>query len=216
MRVSEGIAKARHELAEPTESEWTDEELASYLNDGFAVAWRAIAEQESPIIERIDSLTFAAGIGTALLESVPLRVLGVWNSDNRDIPYRTPEDLFRSGDANPMTMWTVSGLRSLLVRGIPAAETTVSARWIPEPPALLWDPVTSQDDEIPLPAVACDLIVQFVLMKAYNRLGGRPQLESTFLQQYRRDVVRALEIREPPLLTCAGYWNPIRRNAGGW
>lgn len=53
MRVSECIEKVRHELAEPSESEWKNAELVSYANDGFAIAWRLASELNHPIVVSI-------------------------------------------------------------------------------------------------------------------------------------------------------------------
>ena len=93
MRVSECIEKVRHELAEPSESEWKNAELVSYANDGFAIAWRLASELNHPIVERTDSVTFGAGVVDATLPYEPLRVISVSLPSGSPIAYRRPYDI---------------------------------------------------------------------------------------------------------------------------
>ena len=217
MRVSECIEKVRHELAEPSESEWKNAELVSYANDGFAIAWRLASELNHPIVERTDSVTFGAGVVDATLPYEPLRVISVSLPSGTSIEYRRPSDIpVAAATATAPTLWTLIGMDTLRIWATPIAEVILGVRGVMEPQTLLWDPVTSQDDEIPLPGAACDAIVQFVLTKAYTRAGGKPQMESSFYAQYRRDLMRLFEVREPYLETCRGDWISASPHRRGW
>ena len=216
MRVSECIEKVRHELAEPSESEWKNAELVSYANDGFAIAWRLASELNHPIVERTDSVTFGAGVVDETLPYEPLRVISVSLPSGSPIAYRRPYDIPAVATATAPTLWTLIGMDTLRIWATPIAEVILGVRGVMEPQTLLWDPVTSQDDEIPLPGAACDAIVQFVLTKAYTRAGGKPQMESSFYAQYRRDLMRLFEVREPYLETCRGDWISASPHRRGW
>ena len=216
MRVSECIEKVRHELAEPSESEWKNAELVSYANDGFAIAWRLASELNHPIVERTDPVTFGAGVADATLSYEPLRIISVSLPSGAPLKYGRPSDIPAAATATAPTLWTLIGLNTLRIWATPISEVILGVRGVMEPQTLLWDPVTSQDDEIPLPGAACDLIVQFVLTKAYTRLGGKPQMESSFYAQYRRDLMRLFEVREPYLETCRGDWISASPHRRGW
>lgn len=211
MRVSDIVRKVRYELAEPTASEWKDDELVSYLNDGFASAWRLAAELHHPLVEQTDDVTILAEENSVQLPSPPLKMISV-TLDAAVLPYEHPGDL-PTREYSKIEMWTVEGLDTLRVWGTPAEETTLTVRLVREPDILRLEASTLTDDEVPMPSSVLELLVNFVIMKAQNRLGGRPQMEASLYQQYKRDVMRALEIREPPLVTCNGYWIPAPK---GW
>ena len=213
MKVSDILLKVRYELAEPTPSEWKNEELVSYMNDGFASAWRLAAELHHPMVESEDTITIPADTDTIHLEqppvgSPPLKMIEVF-LDGARLPYVQPHEIPR-GAHSRIEMWTLAGLDRFKVWGTPAEETDVLLRWVREPELLRLEPSTLTDSDVPLPSSILELLVNFVIAKAQNRLGGKPAMEMQLFQQYRRDVMRALEIREPTLVTCNGYWVAAR------
>lgn len=211
MRVSDIVRKVRYELAEPTPSEWRDDELVSYLNDGFASAWRLAAELHHPLVEQVDDVTIPAGENSAQLPSPPLKMISV-ALGGAYLPYAYPRDM-PAGSHSRVEQWTLVGLDTLQVWGTPEEGIDLRVRLVREPDVLRLESSTLTDDDVPMPSSVLELLVNFVIMKAQNRLGGRPQMEASLYQQYRRDVMRALEIREPPLVTCDGYWVHVPR---GW
>ena len=86
MRVSDIVRKVRYELAEPTASEWKDDELVSYLNDGFASAWRLAAVLHHPLVEQTDDVTILAEENSVQLPSPPLKMISV-TLDAAVLPY---------------------------------------------------------------------------------------------------------------------------------
>lgn len=204
MRVSDVLTKVRYDLAEPLPSEWSDGELLSYLNDGFALVWRLAAELHHPIVEQVDTVLIPAGASSVSLSGVPHKVISLLNG-GETMRYAPPSSMPppRGGG---LSLWTLTGLSTLSVWGTPESDTALTMRWVREPDLLRWDATTLLDDEIPMPSAILELLVNFVVVKAHNRLGGSPKMETSFFQQYRRDAMRALEIREPDLLTCSGYW----------
>lgn len=219
MRVSDVLTKVRYELAEPTPSEWDDKELVSFLNDGFASAWRLAAELHHPLVEQVDTVLVPAGESSVRLEFPPLKMISV-SCDGRKLAYAPPSSM-PEPRGGPFSLWTIIGLDVLQLWATPELEegaegTPLSLRWVREPDILRLEPTTLTDDEIPMPSSVLELLVNFVVAKAHNRLGGSPKMEMSFWQQYRRDVMRALEIREPTLLSCAGYWISPPTRPGRW
>lgn len=210
MKVSDILLKVRYELAEPTPSEWKNDELVSYMNDGFASAWRLAAELHHHMVETEDDITIPAGERSVHLSSAPvnlsppLKLIEAFVG-GRPLPYVHPSQMPRDERAG-VDMWTVAGLDELRVWGTPEEETVLTLRWVREPELLRYEPTTLTDSDVPLPSSILELLVNFVIAKAQNRLGGKPAMEMQLFQQYRRDVMRALEIREPTLVTCSGYW----------
>lgn len=210
MNVSDVILRVRYELAEPIPSEWKDLELVSYVNDGFSIAWRLAAELHHSLVERTDLMPLLAGESVIEVDPVPLKVIAI-HRENRPLSYRIPSEVPALGLTGNPTVWTLEGVDRLRFFPVPEEDVALSVRWTQEPQMLRLEPSTLTDDTIPLPSAVIDMLVQFVIMKAHNRLGGHPSMETNMVGQYQRDVMRALETREPGLVTCGGDWLSVRR-----
>lgn len=220
MRVSDVLTRVRNELAEPTPSEWSNAELVAYLNSGFQTMWRRASEIGAPFLQSRLTLTCPASANEIDLseeetdDAEPVavsvqRALGLAEGARRLLyvrPERFPFAATGSGDPD---RWTLSGgpsAPSILLFPTPTEAKTLHLTYIQSPGTLRYDPTTLTDDEIPLPDQFCDLLVSWTVARAYNRLGGKPDLELSLASSQMGEFERLLEAHTPQLLTGRGPW----------
>lgn len=203
MKASELIALVRHELAEPVEKEWKTAELMSYLNHAVSTIWRRCMERHSPLVETTETVNFLAGVKTALMAQVPLRMVKVATADDVELVPSLPRNMKIVGDGTPQ-VYALSGLKSLEVWPTPSAATALTVRYVPEAPFLVLNETV--DSNSPFPEAFDDMLVQFVLVRAYNRVEAKAIVEQNFYETFGRELDRLLEERMPILLTGYGPW----------
>lgn len=224
MRVSDVLTRVRQELTEPIPSEWSNAELVSYLNAGFQTMWRRASEVGAPFLFSRLTLTCPANVNEVSLlgeETVPpgnnavsiqralSLTMGLSEGERRLLyirPERFPFSAAMAGDPDRWTLVNSIEYPSILVFPTPREERTLCFTYIPSPPKLRYDTTTLADDEIPLPSQFCDLLVSWTVARAYNRLGGKPDLELSIMSSHANEFERLLELYVPSLLAGRGPW----------
>lgn len=189
----------REGLDEPVAIVWSDNELLHYIQGGISILWKLAIEKNPEMISRRDAVSFAAGEDFVTLPYVPLKVLQA-RCNSSILEFRALLDLPTCATTGDPRYCSLSGMDQLTISPAPKEAISVVLYGIDQLPTL------GEEDESPFPPITDELVVDWALVRAYNRDEAIPQLEMQFVSQHQADIARLFEERDPALVTGRGPW----------
>lgn len=198
--LSDLLQKVREGLDEPVPIVWSDTELLHYLQSGVALLWKLAVKTNPDMVARCDVVTVLKDEGSVKLPYEPLKLLFAKREmDNRELTFVSFSSLPVSGQGVPLYC-SLTGRDMLRFSPVASEDTGLIVYGVPQPPVL------ALEDESPFPYVADELLVDWALVKAYNRDEAIPQMEMQYVQQHKADLDMLFELRDPQILTGQGPW----------
>lgn len=205
------LTKICRELEDPRsdpedEREYSTDQLLDWLYDGYCLLLSLIAENDPAMVWRKDTIAIEAETGVKNdIGFIPLMVLKAWYDDGSywldKLQLRDRNDLDPDQQGAPVYFY-VEGEKGIAIHPIPDEAVSIKLWSIQDPGVLAYDSATGTDTEIDLPKSYERYLKEYVILRARNRGEASVDLEASFLQTWRSDILIRLEKRTGALLTA--------------
>lgn len=191
-----------------------EKDLLAYFNEGLSILWTFIRYFGPDIIQKQETITIPASSeksdspSYASLSVMPLSVVEVFDVTNkRPLGAKPIHELYRTGNnSGAPSAYCHLGLKDIYVDTTSDEDIELRVHYIPDVAYLNYDSSIGVDDEIPLPVVYNRFLKEYILIRAHNRNGARPELETAFLRKHEDELYRLMKARNPTALIGSGPW----------
>ena len=192
------LPRVRYDLSEVTAVTWSDDELYTYMNEGYKLIYNIISAEAPEWLLTQVSITAPSGSFLIDLPTDCMYVRSISRKDDGVFLSKVPvEDCWKmtTTSGNP-SYWARYGQNQLLIAPKPQEDTDLYLFYIPYAQDL------SSTDEIPLPAPFHQFIVEYAVIRAHNR-NERPSLVEQNFLVLKLDMIRSILNAEGSLMTAS-------------
>lgn len=191
-----------------------EKDLLAYFNEGLSILWTFIRYFGPDILQKTEILTIPASSvksdspSHASLSVIPLSIVDVYDVTNKRTLAPLPiHELYKTGNiSGAPSAYCHLGLRDIYVDTTNDEDIELRVHYMPDVAYLNYHEATGVDDEIPLPVAYNRYLKEYVLIRAHNRNGARPELEAAFLRKHEDELYRLIKARNPTALIGSGPW----------
>lgn len=211
MKTSEIVSRINAEMGVKRKGEWPVSEILIYINKAIKEMWTAAIRWNSSIVVTEESHAVLTGASTFDLTYNVIALRSILHKNASEAERTQVEvvriDLLPVSLANGVPLYaSLSGMKTINISPSCETDRTFTVNYVKEAPVMLYNESLSDDTDFPFPDDFNDLVVSYVLMRAFNRIGGKVDNEVGMMSSLMSEFVEMLEHREGILLECIGPW----------
>ncbi len=191
------LLRVRYDLSEIQAVTWSDDELFTYLKEGYKFIHQIIASEAPEWLVEVETYTVSSSEDVPTID-VPANTMYIYficNSDGKQLIKVPIQDCYYYLlNETPSSIKFWARQKNLIIFAPkPSADTTIYLFRIPYP-----EEIISVSDTVPLDEVFHQFIVEYAVIRAHNR-NERPTLVEQNFMTVKLDAIRSVLNKESSL-----------------